>query len=64
MDVRVVEGIALHDPTGLVGVGSSESGIVVIGPRHVAAELVHLTDAVYFADIWHSAVEFVVESGV
>ena len=64
MDVRVVEGVALHDPAGLVCVGAAEARIVVIGPRHVAAELVHFADAVYFADVWHSAVEFIVESGV
>ena len=64
MDFRIVEGVSCYEFAGLVGVGSTESGIVIVRPLHVPAPLVHFPDSVYFMHVGHASVKPVVESGI
>lgn len=64
MDSAVVERVPGEDLSGLIGPGRSESRIVIVQPRQLAAELVLRADEIDFFYVWDTGIEARVESGI
>ena len=64
MEVRVVETVSCRLDSGLVGVGCPEAGIVIVLPRQVSPELVHLSYITYVPYARHARIEGGIEPGI
>ena len=62
MTGRVVERVSIDELSCLVCVGCTETGIVIIEPLKLPAELIHLADEIDFLSVGYTSVETGIET--